>query len=402
MKKSKDVEVVMPHLVEGKKWHIEYLCYYPKTDRLEKFRIYKGLKNIEDINERRKYANRLISIYSKKLTAGWRPWDPSQYIYADETQYRNVTARLGNEKHNNSHIRKHLSGFLLETKRRVSPKTYESYQSKTRLFREWLENNGFEKYRIFEINNEVVKKFFANLIDNRKLDPRTIDKYKQNLGQMFRYFKNKKLTDCIPLEGIVRPPKTKDMAARPIMDVDMRTFLNHVSSRDEQFFIACLMQFFLCCRPGNELRLLKVQDIDLYNNMVHITQESGKTGARKITIPAALVELLTNFKIVNYPKDYYIFSRGGKPGLIALGKNFFQRRFVQYREELKMPKLYKFYSFKHTGAGKLLESGATLSELMSHLGHTSMESTYSYIRRHFGEKSEKVLNFKPDILRGII
>jgi len=56
---------------------------------------------------------------------------------------------------------------------------------------------------------------------------------------------------------------------------------------------------------------------------------------------------------------------------------------------------------EHTGAGKLLESGASLAELMSHLGHTKFESTIHYVRRHFGEKSEKIMQFRPDFLNGL-
>lgn len=402
MKKSKDVDVIMPRLVKGKTWHVVYECYFPRTGKLEKFRIYKGLREIEDLNEREKYADKIMKAYAKKLTAGWRPWDPTVFIYQDETQYRNVTMRIGNEAHNNSHIRKNLSAFLIETKRVVSAKTYESYQSKTRLFCEWLENNGYAKLRIFEIKQPIVRKFFDYLIDTRKLDPRTIEKYEQNIKKMFIYFKKCKLTDEVPLEKIEKPPKIKDMAARPIMDEDMKVLLKHLAVKDPQLFVACLVQFFLCCRPGNELRLLKGSDLDFSMNVIHISQTSGKKGKRIITMPEALVELLKQFEIDKYAREDYIFSRHGKPGPSPLGKNYFSRKFAKYRDDLNLSKNLKFYSFKHTGAGKLLESGATLIELMSHLGHRRMESTFHYIRRHFGEKSEKILNFKPDVLSGFL
>jgi integrase len=61
-----------------------------------------------------------------------------------------------------------------------------------------------------------------------------------------------------------------------------------------------------------------------------------------------------------------------------------------------MSQQYKWYSFKHTGAGKLLESGASIVELMNQLGHTDIASTYRYIRRHFGERSEHVRSKFPD------
>lgn len=404
MKKNQtDLDVIMPRLVQGAKaWFIEYSCYCPKTNKLEKFREYKGFKKLQTEAEKLKFGTRKIKALSKNLISGWRPWDPTVYLYRDEIQYHSDTKNFGNQKNNNCHIRKYLSDFLIDTRRRVSPKTYESYQSKTRLFCKWLEENGHGSLRIFEINNTITKSFFNYLIDTKKLDRLTINKYLQNLNQMFTFFKKRKLIDEIPLDDIVRPPKLKDMAARPIMDNDIQRLLKYMAENDPQLFLASLMQFFLCCRPGNELRLLKIEDIDFFNKSVHITESAGKTGKRIVTMPEALIEILLEFKLMKYDRDCYIFSKYGKPGKFTLGKNYLNRKFAKYRDILKLPKVYKFYSFKHTGAGKLLESGATIIEVKNHLGHSSIESTLAYVKRHFGDQSEKVLNFRPEMLRGLL
>jgi integrase len=401
-RKKAEVDVVMPHLVEGKVWYIEYECFYAKTNKLEKFREYKGFAKCKTDEEKLRLSAKKIKSISKKLTSGWRPWDPTQYLYKDEIQYTFETINFGDKKNNSSHIRKYLSDFLNETKRSVAFPTYKSYQSKTRLFCKWLENNGHAKIRIFEISNAITKKFFDYLIDTKKLDRPTIEKYLQNLTKMFKYFQKHKLIDKIPLENIVKPPKTKDCAARPIMDDDLKKLFIHIAKNDEPFLFACLMQFFLCCRPGNELRLLKIQDIDTFNQLVHINEESGKTGKRKITMPEALIEVCNKFNIYQHPRECYLFSKDCKPGLKPLGKNYFSRTFLKYRKELNLPSFYKFYSIKHTGAGKLLESGATIVEVMSHLGHTDIESTLHYIKRHFGERSKKILDFRPDVLNSIL
>lgn len=402
-KKQTNVDVIMPRLVQGEKaWYIEYYCFYPKNNKLEKFREYKGFKKLHSDDEKLKFGEKKIKLLSEKLTTGWRPWDPSTYLYRDEIQYFSDTKNFGNQKQNNSHIRKYLSDFLADTKRRVSPKTYESYQSKTRLFCKWLEDNNYQTLRIFEITDEITKKFFNYLIDVKKLDRLTINKYHQNLSQMFQFFVKRKLVVNVPLGDIVRPPKLKDMAARPIMDNDIKTLLAYMAKNDPQLFLASLMQFFLCCRPGNELRLLKIEDIDIYNRIIHIDQGSGKTGKRKITIPDALMELFVEFKLLDYDRSFFVFSKNAKPGSVALGKNYLSRKFAKYRDHLKLPKIYKFYSFKHTGAGKLLESGATIVEVKVHLGHKSFESTLAYVRRHFGDQSEKVLSFRPEVLKGLL
>jgi integrase len=401
---KKEIEVILPYLVRSsneKPWYVEYKCFREKTEKLERFRIYKGFNERNSVAERELYAEQLIKAYATKLKSGWRPWAAERYIYHDEIEYWNVTEKFGSARNDNSHIRKYLSDYLVMRKKELSPKSYESYLSKTRLFCQWLEKKGHSNIKIMDISNEIVKAFFTYLIDDRKLDKLTVVKYRQNLGGMFKYFKKKKLIDIIPMEDLPAARKTKDMAARPLMDNDIKLYFNYVAKHDSQLFLASIFQFYLCCRPGKELREMKIGDLDLYRKQVNIRLETGKTGKRMISMPDALIEICQEFKLDKYDRDYYVFSRGGTPGIDLLSKNHFSNRFRDVRASLNLPKTYKFYSMKHTGAGKLLESGATFAELMSHCGHTSVESTIAYVRRHFGEKSQKVIDFRPDVLRGI-
>jgi len=402
---KKKVDVILPYLVKSdneKIWYVEYRCFNEKTGELERYRHYKGFTKKKSEGEREKHSTELIKHYSQKLKAGWRPWHEEKYLYKDEIEYRAITDHFGSKREDSSHLRRHLSDFLIERKKILSPKSYESYLSKTRLFCQWLEKNNYSEIRIFEISNAIVKRFFAYLIDERKLDKLTVVKYRQNLGAMFRYFKKAKLMDDLPMDDLPAARKLKDLAARPIMDADIKIYLEYCAKNDPQMFLASLFQFFLCCRPGKELREMKIGDLDTYNKIVYIRLETGKTGSRTISMPDALIEICQNFKLDRYNRDFYIFGRSGEPGKELHGKNHFGNRFRTLREKLNLPTSYKFYSFKHTGAGKLLESGATFAELMNHLGHTSVESTIAYVRRHFGEKSQKVIDFRPEVLNGLI
>lgn len=84
------------------------------------------------------------------------------------------------------------------------------------------------------------------------------------------------------------------------------------------------------------------------------------------------------------------------PGPDPLGKNYMRLHFNKYRDMLSLSKEYKFYSMKHTGAGMLLDNGFNLKELMEHLRHQDINSTYHYIRRYKGNSSEKIRNNFPD------
>jgi len=401
---KKIIDVVLPYLVnkDPNAWYVEYRCYYDKTCRLERFRHYKGFNQLNSEAERLDHAKNLIDFYKQKILSGWRPWLSDKHLYRDEIQYHNVLKRLGDDRTDDSQLRRYTSAFLAKRKKELSAKSYASYLSKTRIFIEFLENSGKGNLLISEINQPIVSAFFAQLIDVEKLDKVTILKYRQNIGQMFKFFKQQKLTDIYPLEDLPKGRKTKDHAARPIADHDLLRYLNYVKINDSQLFLASLFEMLLCARPGKEIRLMKINQLDIYNKIAYISLGDGKTGNRSVTIPNMLVELIQQYKITSLPGELYIFGKGGGPGNIPVSENHFGNRFREIRKELNLPAHYKFYSFKHTGAGKLLESGATFPELMNHLGHTSIESTISYVKRHFGERSQKVLDFSPEVLKHFI
>lgn len=123
--------------------------------------------------------------------------------------------------------------------------------------------------------------------------------------------------------------------------------------------------------------------------------------APKIRIKLDYIVCQLQHKASNSYRCTRIQSAGLFPSVL-FGKNYFSRRFRMFRDQLGLPKGYKFYSLKHTAAGKLLESGATIIEVMNHLGHKDFKSTLHYVKRHFGNKSEKIINFCPSVMTEIL
>lgn len=400
---KKQTDVVLPYLAESSNgtFYVEYRCFYPFSNRLERFRIYKGFAKCRSQEELQKVAASVIEKYTALLKDGWRPWKDDSIIYQDETEYHNIASVSGKVKRDRNHIRRHFSAFLEFKKNDVSVRTYETYQSKIRRFQLWMEKNGYGELLISQINNDIIIKYFNYLIQSKKLDSITIKNYRMLIGAMFTYFIDKKLAKSNPVHHIPKATKLVDNAARPLTRKDVAKYLQHTAEHDKQLFLASIFSLFLLTRPAKELRLMKVQDIDLRRHIVYVPDDHAKMRKRVVTLSNYLVDIIEEFKLMSYPADYYIFGKEGEPGPETVGKNYFNRKFRKIRDELNLSKMYKFYSLKHTGAGELMESGATLAELMNQLGHTSFESTIHYVRRHFGEKSQKVLNLKPDFLNGI-
>jgi integrase len=399
---KKQVDVVLPYLVNsGKSYFVEYRCFYPSSNRMERFRIYKGFAKLKP-GEVDAFAHQIINSFTIKLKSGWRPWLNDSVLYQDETEYFNVVSIAGQTRRDKNHIKRYFSEFLIYKKSDVSIKSYESYQSKIRRFQIWLVKNGYGDLLLREISNDIISKYFFHLIQVRKLDSITVKNYRVLISAMFIYFISKKLVTDNPVHDLPKATKLVDNAARPLTDNDMKKYLNYVTRNDTQMMLASLFQFFLLLRPNQELRLMKIQDLDLHRQSAFVPDNTAKMRKRVVTIPRALNDLIEKYKLMEYAPDFYIFGKYGEPGPVTIGKNHFNRKFRIYCNILKLSKKYSFYSLKHTGAGTLMESGATLAELMTQLGHTSFESTIHYVRRHFGEKSQKVINLRPEFLKGII
>lgn len=395
---QREVIATIPKLCEGKEWYVYFSVRNPRTGRMERQKIRRGFNELKTYAQKREHGQKLINQYSELLKNGWTPWSDSDKIYEDQIQYKNESEIFGYLKRSNNCTRKLSSEFLLYKQGALKEKTYSSYQSKMRIFTLWLEKNGFGKYDITAINNKIILNFFDYIINTRNLDKVTVTTYKIKIKAFFDFLIRKKYINNNPVYDIPAARKKVDAAPKPITPDDLKKLLVCIQKDDPQLYLACMMQYYCAIRPGTELRLLKIKHIDFYSGKITINIIDSKAPRQDvIQIPRQLHELITTvYQLQNFNKEFYIFGRKGTPGYEELGKNTLRNRFNKFREKLKLSKEYKFYSFKHTGAGLLLDSGVTFKDLMDHLRHHDIESTYHYIRKHKGTTNEKIKNHFPD------
>ena len=386
----------------SKDWYIEIQFRDPRSDELIRKRISTGL-NFYAISEeetrkaRKDKALQLIDELNQKLKAGWTPVADFEDHFSDNVEYHQLANVYGRMKQSRRNIRKTSSLFLEKTKPLCKPKTYQSYQSKLRKLVNWCELNKLNEIDVSFIDNKHIKSFFEYLID-KKLDKNTVKKYRQNLHSFFNFLIEQKIIKTNPVFDIPIPEKRIDAAARPIFENDMEKLLNSIQELDPQLYLACLFQYYTAIRPGTELRLLKIGDINFYSGSVTINDVQAKKERHEtVDMPVQLTEIcIENYLLHNFNPSYYVFGRNRVPGPEPMGMNTMRDRFNRIRDALKLPQHYKYYSFKHTGAGRLLESGATLVEVQNHLRHKDISDTQAYVLRHFGPRNNKVINHFPE------
>jgi len=157
----------------------------------------------------------------------------------------------------------------------------------------------------------------------------------------------------------------------------------------ERFRLLVLLGTFCSLRFG-ELAPLTRADLDTTRGLVHVRHtlvEAGgpptigppksAAGRRLVAIPAALLPQLVAHleKFVADRPDAVVFT-GGKGAL--LGRGNFHHVWKRAREAVGLPEVH-FHNLRHTGNTLTAQSGATLSDLMSRMGHSSTRAARIYL-----------------------
>jgi integrase len=289
-----------------------------------------------------------------------------------------------------------IPGFILEKEIAVSRKSLYPYTHQTAVFLEYLKEHGLSNFPIKKITSRNISDFFYFIGKEKGLDRPTCEKYLLNIKQLFRYAQKRGELSYIPFDDITMPRKKKDQSAEVIQIEDLRILLPEIKRTDSQLYLACMIQYYCFIRPGKELRLLTIGDIDLHDGIITIRQENAKNKLRQsVTMPQQLIDICIEYGIDKADKSLLVFGNKKRFGKKPCSVNMLRWRFNKIRDRLNLSKGYKFYSFKHTGASRLHQSGISMRELMDQLRHTKLEATQHYVKKHIGIRNDRVRNNFP-------
>jgi integrase len=244
----------------------------------------------------------------------------------------------------------------------------------------------------------MMVQFFNFIIDERKLSKNSTQKYEQIIYNVFKSVCKERKTTFNPVIDMPKTSRINDHTPRPIRDNHIELIKDVLADRDPQLFLACKFEYYCCLRPGKELGLLKIKDIDLFRGTVDVSAFRSKTKmARIVTIPAAFLTELRDMELDRLPVNWYVISHDGKPGPSYLGKNNLKQRWSAIRKEMNLPETYKLYSWKHTGNVRADDAGVSREELQTQNGHTSMKTTEIYLQHKGGNISKKVRDLWPTL-----
>lgn len=289
-----------------------------------------------------------------------------------------------------------LREFLDDRCIALSQGTHGNYISKFKIITRWFEQQGLCDVSLRKITDPIVSKFFVYLALERQLDRPTCEKYFLVIRSFFRFAKAHGYINDIPCNMITFPNKKEDRGAKVILKDDLVRLLELIRIDNPQLFLACMFQYYCFIRPGRELRLLKVGDVDITAGVIRIPAQRAKNRrAEVVTMPHQLIDLCREYGLEGADKNLFVFGKGGRISNRSWGYNTLPYKFDQYRDKLGISKDIKFYSMKHTGVTMLAESGAPIRTIMDQCRHTNLSATQHYLKRHAGLVNERIRDYFP-------
>ena len=220
-----------------------------------------------------------------------------------------------------------------------------------------------------EAGAEQIRDYLLHLVKDRKAAPNTVQVHRAALKFLFVKTLNQPWFDECVARTRRRPRLPTVLSAEEITRI-----LDHTTNLKHWTIIATFYATGLRC---NELRNLKIGDIDSQRGVIHVREGKGRI-PRDIGLSPALLERLRIYWRWRKPKDW-LFPSGMRPDhpmerkTIRMACNAAGRR-------AGMDKPTNPHVYRHSCATHMLEAGADLRTIQVLLGHADIQTTARYLR----------------------
>ena len=352
-----------------KKWYVIYYAWNVDTETLDRKRLILSGRTDAD---RRREAATLIRQVNADLKAG-------AFITAKTPKTKEVPAQA--KRLSEDMTLTDAAAYFIEQKTAsLSDTTMKGYRGMMKRFLQFCKERRWHQIAIKRFDKEMTFEFFDQLALNPDVENKTYNNYIGLVGGLFTFFHKREVIKRNPCDTIEQLPVNSGGHVPFTTDQARALKTLMLSKGDGQLWLFCAMMYYTFCRPGKELRFLKVKDI--MSDHIRIDRSHSKSGkAKNVIIPDGLETLLQEHRIRDYPREHYVFTTNGKPGPMHVGAVYFYRHHRKLLVELEMTEReYDMYSWKHTGNIAAYLAGADLMYLRDQNGHHSVSQTEKYLK----------------------
>ena len=354
------IRYIPAQFYQAKISYVAYSIINPSTGKLIQKRI--KLNRIKSVSERKKYARQLMIQINEKLAEGWNPFIEQEAPKSFHKLFDAIDIYLRVKK-------KEL--------RKDSIRTYNSYARQLKLF--LAEKHEGEKLNVIYFLKKHAVEYLNYLYVEKDVSEVAYNNHR-NFGKLlFNWLIENQYCKANPYAGI-KSKKEKTKVRIPIYADYRKKIKDYLQKNNEYGFLAiCMLTYYAFLRP-KEICMLKIDNIDLKNQLIILSPEITKNGkSRTVTIPDSLIQYLLDLKLDLMSKDDYIFSTGFLPGKTLKDSRYTGKKWAKLRKAISLPKEIQFYSLKDTGIIQMLRDGISPELIRDQAGHSSLEITNKYV-----------------------
>lgn len=250
----------------------------------------------------------------------------------------------------------------------IKPKSVSTYNTKILHFVTWYRAH----HNTAEVRETGLGHAYVKYLKGQNLSHTTINSYRETIKQ----FWPKKMDNPFLETFKLIESRTSFLYFNEAQQQELSF---EIARRNPQLWLACEFQFYLLLRP-NELRTIKCGQFLLDEQRLRVDGVDAKNN--KTMFVAIPDELSPQLEILRqYPPYFYALGNKGKPGIKCWNKKHFSEQHQAILKQLGYnTNLYKFYSWKHTGAVMwYLKTGDIKSLQMQGRWH-SMDMVNEYLK----------------------
>lgn len=371
-----------------KRWYIVFYAWDVGTDQLVRKRVlHNELMEIPDHDSRLKFASQASEEITYFLKHDWHLLTTPKKN-AEVLSFRNYSILDAYDRAvKYKQEREELKPSSITNYKRIKNSIIEFLKHK-KLSKEYLLRNA--DYAFWDL-------YFEYLKTVRHIGAKT---YNYRRGQIHAVMTVLIRMDSKIFNGInpikeIRTLKTKTLKHAAFTDDQLRTLITAIKKTEPHIALLVQFLFYTLARP-EELRHLKVGDIDVTKKRILFQAEFSKTGIENyVGISERLAEIITASGILAYPQHFYVFNNkpyhtpgqkikhDHRPGLIQAGRGYFYKRIRKYIISTGLVGInsnFTPYAIKHTGAISLFLATKDVSLVQRQCRHENMETTLKYLR----------------------
>lgn len=360
----------------SKRWYVEFYAWDLRTNRLERKQEFlsKKFKTAKERLSQAKYLKKIIdkALIEGKVLGKEPSKSPKERLKREVEITKSTDIKIALEYARNA---KQIGN---------SERTEQVYNTVYDRLTDFL--NTREIKDLSEVNTKLMCEFMDSMTAKYKLGNTTRNNYRENLKSLFKVFQDRKIIKKNPCRKIKKLKESKKRHTA-YNDQEAKTVKDFLIENDPQLFLYCSFIYYGYLRP-KELRYLQIKyigddkilvpDFISYNGKKIRVSKNGKS--EYIVIPKGLKKLIHEFGLLGFPPDYFVFSTLQKPFEKHVSSNYFNKRYRDILDNLKISKDHTAYSWKHTGVIKLYNKIKDIRKIQQQCRHSKMETTVDYLR----------------------